>query len=37
MDGARSRYAAIRLGSVTEEMILVTGLPLLAVGHFGAG
>lgn len=32
----RSRSAAILLGSVTEEMILATGVPLLAVKHFGA-
>jgi sulfate permease, SulP family len=32
----RSRSAAILLGSVTEEMILSTTVPLLAVKHFGA-
>src|SRR5262245_4927011 len=32
----RSRSAAILLGSVTEEMILETPIPLLAVKHFGA-
>ncbi len=32
----RSRSAAILLGSVTEEMIIETGVPLLAVKHFGA-
>ena len=32
----RSRSAAILLGSVTEETILLTGLPLLVVKHFGA-
>ena len=32
----RSRSAAILLGSVTEETIIETGLPLLAVKHFGA-
>lgn len=32
----RSRSAAILLGSVTEEMIMDTGMPLLAVKHFGA-
>jgi sulfate permease, SulP family len=32
----RSRSAAILLGSVTEEMILSTHVPLLAVKHFGA-
>jgi nucleotide-binding universal stress UspA family protein len=32
----RSRSAAILLGSVTEEMIEETRLPLLAVKHFGA-
>ena len=32
----RSRSAAILLGSVTEEMILATSVPLLAVKHFGA-
>ena len=32
----RSRSAAILLGSVTEEMILATRVPLLAVKHFGA-
>jgi nucleotide-binding universal stress UspA family protein len=32
----RSRSAAILLGSVTEEMILETRVPLLAVKHFGA-
>ncbi len=33
----RSRSAAILLGSVTEEMIIETRVPLLAVKHFGAG
>lgn len=32
----RSRSAAILLGSVTEEMIIETKVPLLAVKHFGA-
>jgi sulfate permease, SulP family len=32
----RSRSAAILLGSVTEELILETPVPLLAVKHFGA-
>ncbi len=32
----RSRSAAILLGSVTEEMIIETRVPLLAVKHFGA-
>ena len=32
----RSRSAAILLGSVTEEMIIETRAPLLAVKHFGA-
>ncbi len=32
----RSRSAAILLGSVTEEMIMETRVPLLAVKHFGA-
>ncbi len=32
----RSRSAAILLGSVTEEMIIDTRLPLLAVKHFGS-
>jgi nucleotide-binding universal stress UspA family protein len=32
----RSRSAAILLGSVTEEMISETRVPLLAVKHFGA-
>jgi nucleotide-binding universal stress UspA family protein len=32
----RSRSAALLLGSVTEEMILSTSVPLLAVKHFGA-
>ncbi len=32
----RSRSAAILLGSVTEEMISKTHVPLLAVKHFGA-
>jgi nucleotide-binding universal stress UspA family protein len=32
----RSRSAAILLGSVTEETIIDTRLPLLAVKHFGA-
>ena len=32
----RSRSSAILLGSVTEEMIIETGVPLLAVKHFGA-
>jgi nucleotide-binding universal stress UspA family protein len=32
----RSRSAAILLGSVTEETIIDTSLPLLAVKHFGA-
>src|SRR5262245_14265203 len=32
----RSRSAAILLGSVTEEMIMQTRVPLLAVKHFGA-
>ena len=32
----RSRSAAILLGSVTEETMLSTRLPLLAVKHFGA-
>ena len=32
----RSRSAAILLGSVTEEMLLATRVPLLAVKHFGA-
>jgi sulfate permease, SulP family len=32
----RSRSAAILLGSVTEEILLTTGVPLLAVKHFGA-
>ena len=32
----RSRSAAIMLGSVTEEMIVETRVPLLAVKHFGA-
>ncbi|MDH4380709.1 MAG: universal stress protein [Gammaproteobacteria bacterium] len=33
----RSRSAAILLGSATEEMIIETRAPLLAVKHFGAG
>lgn len=32
----RSRSSAILLGSVAEEMIQATGVPLLAVKHFGA-
>jgi nucleotide-binding universal stress UspA family protein len=32
----RSRSAAILLGSVTEDMIIETRVPLLAVKHFGA-
>ena len=32
----RSQSAAILLGSVTEEMIIETPMPLLAVKHFGA-
>ena len=32
----RSRSAAILLGSVTEETVLATRVPLLAVKHFGA-
>ena len=32
----RSRSAAILLGSVTEEMLQMTPVPLLAVKHFGA-
>jgi hypothetical protein len=32
----RSRSAAILLGSVTEETIIESRLPLLAVKHFGA-
>jgi nucleotide-binding universal stress UspA family protein len=32
----RSRSAAILLGSVTEETIMETNVPLLAVKHFGA-
>jgi nucleotide-binding universal stress UspA family protein len=32
----RSRSAAILLGSVTEQMIIDTSVPLLAVKHFGA-
>jgi nucleotide-binding universal stress UspA family protein len=32
----RSQSAAILLGSVTEEMIIETRVPLLAVKHFGA-
>lgn len=32
----RSRSASILLGSVTEEMIIDTKVPLLAVKHFGA-
>jgi nucleotide-binding universal stress UspA family protein len=32
----RSRSAAILLGSVTEQTIVETRLPLLAVKHFGA-
>ena len=31
----RSRSAAILLGSVTEEMIIETRVPLLVVKHFG--
>jgi hypothetical protein len=32
----RSRSAAILLGSVTEQTLIETRLPLLAVKHFGA-
>ena len=32
----RSRSSAILLGSVAEEMILATRVPLLVVKHFGA-
>ena len=32
----RSRSSAILLGSVTEEVIISTRIPLLVVKHFGA-
>jgi sulfate permease, SulP family len=32
----RSRSSSILLGSVTEEMILETRVPILVVKHFGA-